>query len=57
MLVEAGGAYFCYMEEHKKDGIEELVSTWAEKNFFEYPEGSTETEKKIVMTEMIEKRD
>ena len=56
MLVEEDGAYFCYMEEHKKDGIEELVSTWSEKNFFEYPEGSTETEKKIIMTEMIEKK-
>lgn len=54
-LVEEDGICFCYMQEQEKEGIAELASVWSEKIFFPHSEGSSESEKKRILVETLEK--
>lgn len=54
VLIEEDGAFFYYMQEVKKNGRTEILHTWSEKIPFFFPERSENSEKKAIISDVIE---
>lgn len=54
VLAEEDGAFFFYIQEQYKDGKMELCHVWSEKIPYEFPEDSTEAQRKSVVAETLE---
>lgn len=54
LLVEEDGAFFYYVQELEKEGTKQLSHTWSEQIPFIFPEGSTDSEKKAIISNVIE---
>ena len=54
LLVEEEGAFFYYIQEIEKEGTKQLLHTWSEQIPFIFPERSTDSEKKVIISNVIE---
>ena len=54
LLVEEEGAFFYHIEEVEENGIKKLLHIWSEEIPFVFPKESTESEKKALISEIIE---
>lgn len=53
-LAEEDGVFFLYIREEKKNGITELCHVWSEKIYYEFPENSTEAQRKSIVAGTLE---